>query len=195
MVADLLRYGDPALGGGASFFRVPEGAPGLVWRGRWDDATKYFAHDVVELDGSAYVANKTSEDNPPPNETGSCWQPKASPGRPARKVPRATLDPRGRQGRQAQGRSTPGSWPPSGGSGTPCLRTLPIGPGPQAVAFDGTSIWVTNVGSGNVTKLRASDGAALGTFPVGSSPFGVAFDGTSIWVADFNSGSVTKLTG
>ena len=63
------------------------------------------------------------------------------------------------------------------------------------MAFDGTSIWVANGGSDNVTKLRASDGAALGTFLVGSSPDAVAFDGTSIWVANADSHDVTKLTG
>jgi DNA-binding beta-propeller fold protein YncE len=52
------------------------------------------------------------------------------------------------------------------------------------VAFDGSSIWVANWNSNNVTKLRASDGAALGTFAVGANPLGVAFDGSSIWVAN-----------
>ena len=61
------------------------------------------------------------------------------------------------------------------------------------MAFDGANIWVTNVGSNNVTKLRASDGTNLGTFPVGGNPPGVAFDGANIWVTNSNSGTVTKL--
>lgn len=62
-----------------------------------------------------------------------------------------------------------------------------------SLAFDGANIWVTDFGGGNVTKLRASDGANLGTFPVGRGPAAIAFDGTSIWVANSNSNSVTKL--
>ena len=38
-----------------------------------------------------------------------------------------------------------------------------VGAAPWGIAFDGTSIWVTNSGSNSVTKLRASDGAYLGT--------------------------------
>jgi DNA-binding beta-propeller fold protein YncE len=60
------------------------------------------------------------------------------------------------------------------------------------VAFDGASIWVGNIGSNNVTKLRASDGTVLGTFPVGFFPLGVAFDGANIWVA-LHGGAVSKL--
>ena len=68
------------------------------------------------------------------------------------------------------------------------VRHLPIG-----VAFDGANMWVANEGSGNVTKLRASDGKLLGTFSVGSCPYGVAFDGANIWVTNFCSDSVSKL--
>jgi DNA-binding beta-propeller fold protein YncE len=52
---------------------------------------------------------------------------------------------------------------------------------------------VSNIGSDNVTKLRASDGKLLGTFNVGTYPEGVAFDGANIWVANFGSSNVTKL--
>ena len=58
----------------------------------------------------------------------------------------------------------------------------------MGVAFDGANIWVTNYGSGNVTRLRASNGAVLGTFTVGTNPYGVAFDGANIWVTESCSG-------
>ena len=61
------------------------------------------------------------------------------------------------------------------------------------LAFDGTSIWVTNAFGNAVTKLRVSDGAILGTFLVGNNPIGVAFDGANIWVANLMSNDVTKL--
>ena len=50
------------------------------------------------------------------------------------------------------------------------------------VAFDGTSIWVTNNASNTVSKINP----ALGTkadYPTGTTPQGIAFGGTSIWVA------------
>jgi DNA-binding beta-propeller fold protein YncE len=57
-----------------------------------------------------------------------------------------------------------------------------VGTEPANVAFDGANVWVTNYGSSNITKLRASDGTVLGTFPAGPTPFGLAFDGANIWV-------------
>ena len=61
-----------------------------------------------------------------------------------------------------------------------------VGTSPWGAAFDGANIWVANNGGGNVTKLRASDGACIGTctFPVGGSyPRAIAFDGANVWVA------------
>src|ERR1700730_19436086 len=54
-----------------------------------------------------------------------------------------------------------------------------VGSTPLGEVLDGASIWVTNNGSRNVTKIRASDATVLGTFTVGSGPFGVAFDGAN----------------
>lgn len=68
-----------------------------------------------------------------------------------------------------------------------------VGTSPREVAFDGSSIWVSNSASNNVTKLRVSDGTNLGTFAVGTGPRGVAFDGANIWVANTGSNNVTKL--
>ncbi|MFZ1133786.1 MAG: hypothetical protein WAN69_02490 [Candidatus Korobacteraceae bacterium] len=66
----------------------------------------------------------------------------------------------------------------------------------MGIAFDGANIWVaseSDIGSGIVTKLRASDGANLGTFPAPGDPIGIAFDGANIWVTNTSYGSVTKL--
>ena len=67
------------------------------------------------------------------------------------------------------------------------------GSNPQGVTFDGESIWITNVGSNSVAKLRASDGGLLGTFGVGSQPEFTVFDGANVWVTNFGSNNVTKL--
>ncbi|HEX7959288.1 MAG TPA: PEGA domain-containing protein, partial [Terriglobales bacterium] len=70
-----------------------------------------------------------------------------------------------------------------------------VGGSPQGVLFDGLNIWVTNSADGTVSKLRASDGAALGTFAVGGNPHGIAFDGVNVWVANTGDNTLTKLQG
>jgi YVTN family beta-propeller protein len=71
--------------------------------------------------------------------------------------------------------------------------TIPVGNGPEGVAFDGTNIWVTNFGSDNVTRINPATGAVVATIAVGDGPVGVAFDGTNIWVTNEGSGNVTRI--
>jgi hypothetical protein len=61
-----------------------------------------------------------------------------------------------------------------------------VGQQPTGAAFDGTDMWIANSQSGNVTKLRAGDGLALGTYEVGGTPSWITFDGANMWV---NNGS------
>jgi len=80
-----------------------------------------------------------------------------------------------------------------------------VGSSPDGVAFDGANIWVVNLGSTTVSKLRTSDGTCAGvanppgssvtacSFAVGSAPLGVAFDGANLWVTNQSSTTVTKL--
>jgi len=56
------------------------------------------------------------------------------------------------------------------------------------MAFDGTSVWISNQSGSSVTKvtLNLKNGSAsVLTYPVGSSPRDVAFDGANIWVTNF----------
>lgn len=58
-----------------------------------------------------------------------------------------------------------------------------VGTQPTAMVFDGANIWVANNVSGDLTKLRASDGTVLiASAPVGFNPHSLAFDGTNVWV-------------
>jgi len=61
-----------------------------------------------------------------------------------------------------------------------------VGQQPAGAAFDGSNMWIANNQSGNVTKLRSGDGAAIGTFTVGGTPSWMTFDGAHMWV---NTGS------
>ena len=70
--------------------------------------------------------------------------------------------------------------------------TFPVGKIPEAIAFDGAHMWVTNSGDDTVTELNA-DGSAAGTFPVGDRPSGIAFDGKDVWITNYGPGNVMKL--
>jgi DNA-binding beta-propeller fold protein YncE len=79
------------------------------------------------------------------------------------------------------------------GTGAPTvLGEFSAGVFPGFITFDGSSIWVSNSGSGNLTKLRAADGSSQGTFPGGgvNNSGAAAFDGTNLWVVG---GSLLKL--
>ncbi len=69
------------------------------------------------------------------------------------------------------------------------LSTNPIGttPGidyPGRAAYDGANIWVTYPGSGQLTKMRASDFAIIATYDFVADFEFVAFDGANIWLSD-----------
>jgi hypothetical protein len=75
-------------------------------------------------------------------------------------------------------------------------HTYTVGTNPDAVCFDGMYVWVANFSSGssgNVTKILASSGAAVGTYNVGNQPEGICFDGTNIWVANNYDNTVTEI--
>lgn len=67
--------------------------------------------------------------------------------------------------------------------------SVPAGAAPYAMAFDGSSMWISN--SGSVAKLRASDGQLLKHIDVPAGAGSLAFDGANMWVSGGN--SVTKL--
>src|SRR5262249_15989306 len=59
----------------------------------------------------------------------------------------------------------------------------------QAVAFDGTNMWVVDSNDGTVTEL-GPDGATVGVYTAGTNPWAIAFDGTNMWVANMGSNDV-----
>jgi S-layer homology domain len=63
---------------------------------------------------------------------------------------------------------------------------------PTDVIFDGTSIWVTDVGQG-LHKLNA-DGSIAQTVPLGGGDPGfMVFDGANVWVANESGNSITVV--
>ena len=52
--------------------------------------------------------------------------------------------------------------------------------GPEAVAFDGTYVWVATQFNNSVTRIRVSDGVISGTFTVGKRPVALLYAAGSI---------------
>jgi uncharacterized protein YjbI with pentapeptide repeats len=68
--------------------------------------------------------------------------------------------------------------------------------GPDAIAFDGSHLWVANLNGDSVTELNAADGNWVRTLSGGSYGFsypeGIASDGSHLWVTNFGAPSVTE---
>src|ERR1044072_2017622 len=60
----------------------------------------------------------------------------------------------------------------------------PTTAGPEAVAFDGTYIWVAMQYTDSVTRVRATDSVVSGTFAVGKRPVALLYAGSAIWTAN-----------
>lgn len=56
-----------------------------------------------------------------------------------------------------------------------------------------TSVWVTNFGSGILSKIDESTDAVTGPFSVGTNPDGIAFDGRYMWVANQGSHTLSRV--
>ena len=76
-----------------------------------------------------------------------------------------------------------------GGTTAPAAAT-----GPEAVAFDGTYVWVATQFNDSVTRIRVSDGSIAGSFTVGKRPVALLYAGGYVWVANLFSDNVMKLT-
>ena len=91
------------------------GTPGLRWRGTWNRKTEYIVNDVVEHDGSSFVAVDNSKGSQPPNKHWDVLAAKGDdgePGAPGQRGPRGSgggdPGPEGPQGPQGiQGETGP----------------------------------------------------------------------------------------
>jgi len=66
--------------------------------------------------------------------------------------------------------------------------------GPEAIAFDGTYVWVATQFNNSIIRIRVSDGTIAGTFVVGTRPVALLYAAGSIWVANLLSNNVMKIT-
>ena len=61
------------------------------------------------------------------------------------------------------------------------------------IAYDGTSVWVTNYGSLSVSKVNASTNAVATTLSVGKQPYQALYSFGSVWVTNFASAKVSRI--
>jgi hypothetical protein len=109
----------------------PQGPEGLTWRGHWDPAASYLADDVVELDGSSFVAILPNVASPPP---GTDWNLVAAAGADGAQGLVGPMGPMGPAGPQ--------------GEAGPIGPVGPVGPaGPQGTA--GVSVFATELPAGD----------------------------------------------
>ena len=71
--------------------------------------------------------------------------------------------------------------------------TVAVGSGPSDIVFDGTNIWVGNIGSDTVSKIDPIANNVIATVAVGDTPAGIVFDGTNIWVANRDQNFLSKI--
>ena len=68
-----------------------------------------------------------------------------------------------------------------------------MGSAPYALAFGGGSVWVSNEGSGTVSRIASRRNRVLKTIRVGGQPNGIAFAFRKVWVADFGRGRLVRI--
>jgi len=77
------------------------------------------------------------------------------------------------------------------------IKTIAVTNNPYGVAFDGTHIWVANIGTTGspgttVTKIDIATNLSS-SVTVGKRPTGMAFDGTYLWVANYDDASLNRI--
>ena len=88
-----------------------------------------------------------------------------------------------------------GSGGGGGDTGTePAVDSFPAGDGPDGIAVDGDTVYVTNAFGDTLTRLDAETGERIGTpVKVGNNPDGVAVADGVAWVVNTDDGTVSRL--
>ena len=74
------------------------------------------------------------------------------------------------------------------------LETIPAGDGPDGIAVDGSTVWVSNSRGNTLTRISTEDNQQIGdAITVGTNPDEVKAEGGVAWVSNTDSGTVTKV--
>jgi YVTN family beta-propeller protein len=72
-------------------------------------------------------------------------------------------------------------------------ETVPVGNGPEGIAFSNEQAWVANSADGTVTPVDARDGHAGRPIAVGPQPHGVVSALGSVWVSVGGADEVARI--
>jgi DNA-binding beta-propeller fold protein YncE len=76
------------------------------------------------------------------------------------------------------------------------VETIPAGDGPDGIAVDGTTVWVSNSRGGTLTRLSTKTNRQIGErIPVGANPDEVEASNGVVWVANTDGDTVTRWQG
>jgi YVTN family beta-propeller protein len=73
------------------------------------------------------------------------------------------------------------------------IARVEVGDRPGGVAVGDGSVWVTNSGSGTVTRIDPATSAVINDVPVGIEPSGIAFGYGQLWVANGPDATVSRI--
>ncbi len=73
--------------------------------------------------------------------------------------------------------------------------SISVSDNPQAIVFDGQSLWVANYNDTTLTRINVNtnDTTSYSVSPGGSNPQALTFDGSNIWIGYGNSGGVAAF--
>jgi DNA-binding beta-propeller fold protein YncE len=69
----------------------------------------------------------------------------------------------------------------------------PVGKGPLALAFDGSSLWVANKEGKSLVRMDPATSQVAGTIELKGEPLALNYDGNSLWVALGDLGQVIQI--
>jgi YVTN family beta-propeller protein len=73
-------------------------------------------------------------------------------------------------------------------------ESIPAGDGPDGIAVDGTTVWVSNSNGNELRQISTASNKQTGTpVTVGANPDEVEAEGGVVWVANTDGGSVTRV--
>jgi len=78
-------------------------------------------------------------------------------------------------------------------SGGRVLADTPVGEGPLALAFDGSSLWIANKEGKSLVQMDPGTAEVVETLDLAGEPLAVVFDGRSLWVALGDLGQVIEV--
>ena len=73
------------------------------------------------------------------------------------------------------------------------LKRISVGSAPYALTFGAGAVWVSNEGSGTVSRIAPKRNKVVKTIRVGGGPNGIAVAFQKVWVADYGHSHLIRI--